>query len=146
MRFHVTFHHPAEFVPHSDEDGILAVGGAQWFASLLRRIPELQVDNELCQEDWGVVIYARRSQKAFWIGLSKWPEGEHTGLAHFHHGSLDRLQLISTFGRNELKRLVIDAHRILSSEPQVTDIIWYEKSEMQAARPTRFSTPCEDCP
>ena len=72
MRTNVTFRHPAEFVPVSDADGILAVGGAQWFAALLRRVPALEVDEDLCQEDWGVVLLVRRNQRKFWIGLSAW--------------------------------------------------------------------------
>jgi hypothetical protein len=65
MRTHVTFRHPAEFVPISDEDGILAVSGAQWFAELLRGVSGLQIEEELCQEDWGVVLFARRNRKKF---------------------------------------------------------------------------------
>jgi hypothetical protein len=41
-----------------------------WFASLLKRVPGLQVEDHLCQEDWGVVVFARRAGKAFWVGLS----------------------------------------------------------------------------
>src|SRR6516162_6681702 len=103
MRTNVTFRHPAEFVPLSVEDGILAVSGAQWFAALLRRIRGLEIDEDLCQEDWGVVFFARRNQKKFWIGLSAW-DSEGAWLAHFHHGSFARLQRFSSSGKKELKR------------------------------------------
>src|SRR6266480_712439 len=108
MRTNVRFRHPAEFVPVSDEDGILAVSGAQWFVSLLRRVPGLEIDDELCQEDWGVVAFVRRHQKHFWIGLSFWPDGEHTWLAHVHHRSFAWLQRLSPSGKIELNRLVSD--------------------------------------
>ena len=69
MRTNVVFNHPAEFVLLSDEDGILAVDGAKWFVDMLSRIPGLQIDNELCQEDWGVAIRAsaRRKEVLDWI-------------------------------------------------------------------------------
>ena len=50
MRTHVTFRHPTEFVPLSDEDGVLAVRGAAWFAAMLRRVPGLEIDGDPCQE------------------------------------------------------------------------------------------------
>ena len=86
MRTNVTFRHPGEFVRLSDEDGILAVSGAQWFATLLRRVPGLEIDEDLCQEDWGVVLFARRNGKKFLIGLSAWDKG--ALLAHFHNPHL----------------------------------------------------------
>lgn len=62
MRTHVTFRHPAEFVGDlEDGGGVLAVPGAQWFAALLRRVPGVEIDKDLCQEDWGVVFFARRN-------------------------------------------------------------------------------------
>ena len=57
MRNHVIFRHPAEFVPVSGEDGILSADSAEWFMSLLRQIPGLEIEAELCQEDWGVVAF-----------------------------------------------------------------------------------------
>src|SRR5262249_28049800 len=143
MRTSVTFRHPAEFVPFSDADDILAVSGAQWFAALLRRVPGLEIDDNLCQEDWGVVFFARRNQKTFWIGLSAWdPEG--AWLSHFHHGSFAWLQRFTRSGNDELKRLVADVHEVLVSEPAVTDIAWYEESDMRNPHPARFPTPVED--
>jgi hypothetical protein len=139
MRTNVTFRHPAEFVPLSDEDGILAVGGAQWFAALLRRVPALELDDDLCQEDWGVVFFARRNQKKFWIGLSAWDaEG-----AHFHHGSGAWLQWFRSSGKNELKQLLADVHSVLASEAAISDIAWHEASEMSKPQPVGFPTPVE---
>lgn len=142
MRTNVTFYHPAEFVPLSDSDAILAVGGAQWFVALLRRVPGLQIDDHLCQEDWGVVVFARRNQKKFWIGLSTW-DAENTWLAHFHHGSFAWLQRFSSSGKSELQRLVSDIHAVLAQEPRVSDILWYEESQMNTAQPAGSQTPAE---
>lgn len=143
MRTNVRFRHPAEFVAVSDEDGILAVDGARWFVSLLRRVHDLQVDEELCQEDWGVVIFARRAKKKFWIGLSVWPDGEHAWLAHFHHGSSAWLQRISSSGKGELQRLLSDVQDVFANESALTDIVWYDESQMRKAQPDGFATPVE---
>lgn len=88
MRNNVTFRHPAEFV--ETEEGILSIDGVAWFVDLLRRIDGLGVDATLCQEDWGVVVFAQRAGKRFWIGLSLWPEDEPAWLAHVHHHSFAR--------------------------------------------------------
>jgi hypothetical protein len=119
----------------------LAVNGAQWFVSLLRRVVELKIDEKLVQEDWGVVIRARRAQKSFWIGLSMWPDSEHAWLAHFHHGSFAWLQRLGSSGASELQRLVSDVHGVLVSEAAVSDIVWYEESQMRKAQPDGFATP-----
>lgn len=134
MRTNVTFRHPAEFVPLSDDDGILAVSGAQWFAALLRRVPDLEIDEELCQEDWGLVYFARRNQKKFWIGLSAW-DSDGAWLAHFHHGSFAWLQRFSSSGKNELKRLLADVHEVLASEPAISEIAWHEETKMSKPQP-----------
>jgi len=144
MRNNVTFQYPAEFVPVSDEDGILAVGGAQWFVALLNRVPDLQVDDELCQEDWGIVVFASRAQKKFWVGLSFWPDGDRAWLAHFHHSSFAWLQRLSASGRKQLQLLVGDFHAVLASEPSVSHIVWHEEGQMNEARPGGHSTPVED--
>lgn len=70
MRTNVIFRHPTEFVAASAEDDILSADGADWFVSLLRQIPGLEIEPQLCQEDWGVVVLAKRKGKRFWIGLS----------------------------------------------------------------------------
>lgn len=143
MRTNVTFHHPAELVTISDEDGILAVEGAKWFIALLRRVPDLEIDEELCQEDWGVVIFVRRAQKKFWIGLSVWPDGEHAWLAHFHHGSFAWLQRFVPSGQRGFLALVNEVHRALTSEPAVSDVLWYEESQMGKSEPNAFATPVD---
>jgi hypothetical protein len=52
MRANVTFPPPAKFRPLSGDDDILSVGGARWLVLILSQIAGLQVDAELCQEDW----------------------------------------------------------------------------------------------
>ena len=100
----VTFRHPAEFVgDQEDGGGVLAVHGAQWFAAILKRVPRLGLDVNLCQEDWGVVFFARRNQKKFWIGLSAW-DSDGAWLVHFHHGSFTWSQWFSFRGNDELER------------------------------------------
>ncbi len=124
---YVTFQHPAEFVDAGE--GILAVSGAQWFAALLHRVPGLEIEDDLCQEDWGVVVFARRNRKEFRIGLSFWDEG--CWLAHFHHGGwvpwrwASWFQRLSSSGKNELKRLLADVHEVLVSEAAISDIAWW---------------------
>src|SRR5262245_4631563 len=143
MRTNVTFRHPAEFVgDQEDGGGILAVRGAQWFATVLRRIPGLQIDEDLCQEDWGVVFFARRNQRKFWIGLSAW-DSEGAWLAHFHEGSFAWLQWFGYAGKSDLKRMLTDVHEALASEPAITDIAWHEESEMKKPQPAGFPTPVE---
>ena len=142
MRTTVTFRHPAEFVPLSDEDGILAVDGAQWFAPLLRRVAALQIDEDLCQEDWGVVFFACRHKSKFWIGLNAW-DVEGAWVAHFHHGSFAWLQWFRSSGKSELSRLLADVHDVLATEPGVTEIAWHEESEMSKPKPAGFPTPVE---
>lgn len=140
MRTNVTFQYPAEFERASD--GILAVGVAQWFAVLLRQVPGLHINDHLCQEDWGVVVFARRNHKKFWIGLSAYG-AKNAWLAHFHHGSFAWLQRFSSSGKGELQRLLADIHGVLESEPTVSSIIWYEESEMRKAQPSGFPTPVD---
>jgi hypothetical protein len=141
VRTNVRFRHPTEFMPLSDEDGILAVGGAGWFASLLRRVPGLEIEDELCQEDWGVVIFARRNEKRFWIGLSMWADGEQAWLAHVHHRSFAWLQRLSASGNKELERLVSDIHNVLVADRAVSEIAWYQESDMSKPDAASFSTP-----
>lgn len=139
MRTNVTFRHPAEFIGDEESGGgVLVVQGALWFATLLRRVPGLELDEDFCQEDWGVVFFTRRNQKKFWIGLSA-SHFDGDWLAHFHHGSF--LQSFRSSGKNELKRLLADFHDVLASEPIVTEIAWYEESEMTKPTPAGFPTP-----
>ncbi|WP_425618426.1 hypothetical protein NA78x_002131 [Anatilimnocola sp. NA78] len=143
MRTNVTFRHPAEFVgDQEDGGGILAVRGAQWFAALLRRVPGLELDEDLCQEDWGVVFFARRNQRKFWIGLSV-GDTEGSWLAHFHHGSFALLQRFSSSGKAELERLLADMHTVLKSESAVSGISWHDEKAMRDPAPRAFATPLE---
>jgi len=66
MGTNATFRHPAQFVGDSEHGGdVVAVSGADRFAALLRRVPELQLGEHLFQEHWGSVFRARRQQKKF---------------------------------------------------------------------------------
>jgi len=139
MHRHVTFWYPAPFVRLSEEDGVLSVDGAQRFVSLLKRIPGLQVDDELCQEDWGVVIFARRARKQFWIGLSGFDE--HEWAAHIHHGSFAWLQRMSPSGKRAMEQLILDIHAVLANEPAVSKITWHPQTEAGKQNPRGSPTP-----
>ena len=141
MRTNVVFEHPADFVPVSDEDGVLAVRGAQWFVDLLQAIPGLEIDPRLCQEDWGVAIFVCSGNKKFWVGLSMWPESDRAWLAHVHHGSFAWLQRFSTSGRAELERFVTNVHHALADNPSITNVVWYQESAMRKASPIGAATP-----
>jgi hypothetical protein len=141
MRNNVTFTYPVSFLCVSNEDGVLSISSAQWFVSLLRRIPGVEVESDLCQEDWGVVVFARRNQKRFWIGLSVWPAGDHAWLAHFHHHSFAWLQRLTAAGGRELDRLVTDFHQVLTAEPAVSGITWYWEQDMSKAHPGGSPSP-----
>ena len=139
----MTFRHPARFVPLTEEDNILAVGGANWFVALLERIPGLRVDPNLCQEDWGVVAFVQRDKKRFWVGLSAWPEGEHAWLAHVHRRSLSWLQSLRPSGNIELQRLAADVHAVLAGDESVSSIEWYRENDMSKANPHAAATPAK---
>lgn len=143
MRNYAIFHYLPEFGADSDEDGILTVEGAKWFLKLLRRIPEIHVDENLCQEDWGVVFFANRDCGRFWIGLSLWPDGECAWLVHLHHHAFAWLQKLSRAGREKLNRLIIDLSRVLSTDSMVTDIQWHRDSDMKKGKPQGTASPNE---
>ena len=113
--------------------------GAGWFASLLQRVPGLQVDNDLCQEDWGVMIFSRRARKQFWIGLSGFDE--HEWLAHVHHGSFAWLQRLRRSGKRALKQLILDIHDVLANEPAVSKVTWHAETEAGKRNPRGSPTP-----
>jgi hypothetical protein len=142
MRTNVTFCHPATFVPVSDEDGVLATHGASWFTPLLRKVPGLEVDDDLCQEDWGVVVFARRNRKSFWIGLSGW-DTEGMWLAYFHHRVSAWLQRFSGSGKSELRSLLADVHSVLMNESAVSGVSWHNEKAMRGPAPAAFATPFE---
>lgn len=134
MRNNVTFVHPAEFVPVSDEDGILALQGATWFVEILRRVPGFALEGVPCQEDWGVVFFGSRNAKKFWVGLSFWPEGEQRWLAHVHHGSFAWLQRLMPSGNAELRGLIAALEQTLRSDPHVSMMRWYSEAEINDGR------------
>jgi hypothetical protein len=142
MRNHVTFAYPAEFVPVSEDDGILAVSGSRWFESLLRRLPGLAINQEPLQEDWGVVIYASRNRTRFWIGLSQWNH-EGAWLAHFHLKS-SWLGWASASAKRELASLLSAVHAVLRSDPAVTAIAWHTEGGLDAPCPVCFPSPDEE--
>lgn len=143
MRNHVSFRCPETFTPVSEEsDGILSVEGARWFAALLRRVPDIQLDEELCQEDWGVVFFASRNNRSFWIGLSAW-DGDHSWLAHLHHGSFAWLQMLSRSGGRELHGLIEDVDHALTTDPQISDVAWYREKDMNRGDPQGSRSPAQ---
>ncbi len=148
MRTHVTFRHPAPFLPIRDEEGnivsdgtILSVQGADWFAAALKRIGALEIGPDLCQEDWGVVVFVKRNHKKFWIGLSMWPDYEQGWLAHIHHGSFAWFQRFSSSGNQELQDLAKDVHGALSNDPSVSEIAWYRQEELIKGPDSSSPTP-----
>ena len=141
MRDNVTFVHPAPFVPLSDEDGILAVAGAGWFVELLRRIPDLEVEPELCQEDWGVVVFARRNGFRIWIGVSRWFDLDDGWLAHVQHGPMALLQRVKPSGKAELARVIRQLHEALAADARVSSITWFHEKEMGRPNPSPSPTP-----
>jgi hypothetical protein len=89
----------------------------------------------------GVVVFAERGGKRFWIGLSHWPDDEQAWLAHFHHHSFAWIQRWTATGKRELDRLVTDFHSVLAAEPAVRQIEWYHENEMRRADAQGSATP-----
>lgn len=143
MRTNVIFRHPAEFVSVAAEDGILSAQGADWFVSLLRQIPGLEVEPCLFQEDWGVVAFVRRGGKRFWIGLSLWPDEEQMWLAHFHHHSSAWLQKLSASGKSEFERLILDTHAVFSADPSVSLVRWHHERDTSKRQENGSDAPAE---
>ena len=142
MRSHVSFRHPAVFVRLSDEDGVLAVSGAAWFLDLLNRVSHMVVNDELCQEDWGVVVFVERNRKRFWVGISMGFDGERgSWAAHFHHAPFAWLQRLSSSGKLELQRVVADFHQVLLAEPAVSEICWFRETDMRSPQRSGSSSP-----
>ena len=124
MRDHLRFHLAKPFVGTEDggETGVLSVAGAGWFLEVLGRIRGLVLDPSLCQEDWGVVAFADRDGKRFWIGLTWWPEGDGEWLVHVHHASFAWLQKLSRSGKQALRQLISDVHAVLCSDSEVSRV------------------------
>jgi len=140
MRNNVTFRYPAEFIgTEEDGAGVMAVEGASCLLQLLSGIRQIVVDPDPCQEDWGVVVFAERDRKPFWIGLSLYDEG--VWIAHFHGDSLAWLRWRSAPSNEELMELIADFHDVLCNEPAVSHVAWYTEQEMMRPNPQGFTTP-----
>jgi len=130
MRTIVRFEYPAPFVgTEEDNGGVLSVKGAGWFAVLLGSIPELVVDPDLCQEDWGVVVFAMRGKMRFdfffWDGLAEEPR--RSWVAELRHGGFfDRFMAKK---REGLDRLVGELDRALKHDPSVSRVEWFDDSD-----------------
>lgn len=132
MRNTVIFHHSAPLVVVSDEDGVLSVEGAGWFLDLLGTIPGIDLDQDVVQEDWGVVVRARRAERSFWIGLSTM--GEHEWVAHVHHDSFAWLQRFSAGGRAARAALVGDVDHALRIA-NASGLKWFDESDLNLRAP-----------
>lgn len=141
IRTNVVFRYAMPFVSLPDTDGVLSVDGADWLVEVLRQVPGLNVQSELCQEDWGVVAFAERDRKRFWIGLSQWPDAEKAWLMHVHHGSFQWLQWFSSSGRLALEELVCALDDVLKKHQQISDVAWYHERAMTNANPMRAASP-----
>ena len=145
MRTTVSFEYPARFVgTEADDAGVLSIKGAGWFASILGSIPELEVNPQLCQEDWGVVVFTKRRQIAFdfffWGGLAEDPIS--SWVAEVRHGGLFGLQRFMTKGQQELRFLVQDFHQTLTRNTQISNLAWFTSSDDAfSAKAQRFATP-----
>jgi hypothetical protein len=146
MRTHVTFRHPAEFVPVSEDDGILSITGVEWFLTILRQVPDLELDPDLCQEDWGVVVFARRTSGRFWIGVSMGPgfaPEEDDWIVHVH-GATSWLQRLSGAAAPAVDRLAHDLHIALQADPLVADVQWFTQRELNQGHRQGAPTPGAD--
>lgn len=125
MRDHLRFHLAKPLVVTEDngESGALSVGGADWFVEVLGRVRGLALEQRLCQEDWGVVAFATRAGKRFWIGLTSWPDGDGEWLVHVHHASFAWTQRLSRSGREALRQLISDVHSVLCSDSEVSRVV-----------------------
>lgn len=118
----VNFRYPAPFVPHPQDEGILDVSGAEWFAALMRRIDGLRIDEPFVQEDWGVALAAYRGRAKFWVHFQ--PGGsDGCWFAEFSLPTFSWRRLTAG-GKADLARLVTDIDRLLSNDPQVSEINW----------------------
>jgi hypothetical protein len=121
MRSVVEFHYPAAYVAATAVDDILGIKGATWFVELLRQIPRIEIDPDLLQEDWGVVIYAQRDGRRFWIGLSGF--GNDEWVAHVHHDAW--LQRYAAAGKAAYNELVRELERALRAA-HATPMRWFD--------------------
>lgn len=129
-RNHVRFIHPAEQIFVSEDEGICSVEGAGWLAEIVQRIPELSVNSELLQEDWGAMVFAERHGARFWLGLNFGPNGDDDRLAHAHHDCFLWPQWLTKKGIFEYRRLLEDVHNVLVADPNVSQVSWYFESDV----------------
>lgn len=139
MKTNVSFICAEEFVSFSDEDGILSVDGAAWFVAKLKKISDIEIDDTLRQEDWGVIVFAKRNRRKFWIGLSFYPEGENCWLAHIHHASF--FQRFSGSAKSVFKELVRDLHAVLKTDLTVSRVRWITEADIQRGMETWNDSP-----
>ncbi len=135
----VTFGHPAEMIAIDDVPDVLDVRGAGWFVGILEQVPGLEVDPELVQEDWGVVVRAARDGKRFWIGLSAAEDGG--WMAHLHHGVGTLIQRFVRAGRDALAGLHRDLHAALEGDARVHDIRWHDRDAFDRGQEQGAASP-----
>jgi hypothetical protein len=129
MRTQVSFRFPAEFIGSEEDEGILGVNGAVWFADRLRQVSGLSVAPRFIQEDWGVAIPAERARQRLWIGLGVFGDG--VWIAHLHLSPFARLLSFLPSRRGELLALSRDLHSVLASDSAVSEIRWYDERDMK---------------
>jgi hypothetical protein len=139
VRNHVTFRYPAEFVSAADFDGIMSIDGAGWFVELLRKVPRLAIDPELCQEDWGVVVFGARDGFTFWFGFGCRDDEE--WLAHVNHRGL--LQRFRGAGKAAYAALISDLHVVLHEDGKVADMKWYDEVEIGSGDALGATSPVD---
>lgn len=130
MDDHIRFSCAQDFVGTEEVPGVLSVEGADWFQKILQRIAGLDVDAELCQEDWGVVFFAAREGKRFWIGLGGWPDPGGEWMVHLHHHSFAWKQRFSRAGKRALQALIADVEEALRADPSVSEVMSGTDSEV----------------
>ncbi|QDV75686.1 hypothetical protein [Botrimarina mediterranea] len=142
MRTNVCFRYPAPFVPVPDNELLLSTDGAIWFVDLLRKVPNLQINEELCQEDWGVVVFVNRNSARYWVGIGRLQDqNEGDWLAFFNPSPLSWLPWRRRHCRRELGNLIEAMHDVLQEDASVSQIVWYEEKEMRTPNPKGFATP-----
>lgn len=132
MRNTVTFHHPAPAAVVPDEDGVLGIEGAGWFLDLLGTIPGIELERDVVQEDWGIVVRARRAGRSYWIGLSTM--GKDEWVAHVHHDSFAWLQRFSAGGRAARAALVGEVDHALR-RANASSLKWFDQSDVNLRAP-----------
>jgi len=128
MRNTVSFRFPAPLIVLSDDDGVVSVQGAGWFLALVRTIPGLELEPAPVQEDWGVLVGARRAGRRYWIGLSS-SGSEHEWIARVSHHSW--LQRFRPEGR---AALVGELDRALRAA-NASSLRWFDERDLNLRAP-----------